>query len=60
MIQQWQNVEKISKGSIEERKIRVVFLPANGTASTPQHNNVNGTVRSRTCWHSFSQALITS
>lgn len=46
-IQQWQNVEKISKGSIEERKIRVVFLPAEGTASTPQHNNINGTVRSR-------------
>ncbi|KAL9132486.1 MAG: hypothetical protein Q9175_006345 [Cornicularia normoerica] len=39
----WQNVEKISKGSIEERKIRVVFLPADGRASTPQHNNVNGT-----------------
>ncbi|CAF9914179.1 phosphatidylinositol-binding protein scs2 [Imshaugia aleurites] len=39
----WQNVEKISKGSIEERKIRVVFLPAEGTASTPQHNNINGT-----------------
>ena len=45
IIQQWQNVEKISKGSIEERKIRVVFLPVDGTASTPQHNHVNGTVR---------------
>lgn len=43
-IQQWQNVEKISKGSIEEQKIRVVFLPADGTTSTPQHNNINGTV----------------
>ncbi|KAL2042204.1 hypothetical protein N7G274_004692 [Stereocaulon virgatum] len=39
----WQNVEKVAKGAIEERKIRVVFLPADGTASTPQHNNVNGT-----------------
>lgn len=57
--QQWQNVEKISKGSIEERKIRVVFLPADGTASTPQHNNVNGIVRSRTRSHPFSQTLIT-
>ena len=45
MIQQWQNVEKISKASIEERKIRVVFLPADSSASTPQHNHVNGTVR---------------
>ena len=42
---QWQNVEKIAKGAIEERKIRVVFLPAEGATATPQHNNVNGTVR---------------
>ena len=55
MIQQWQNVEKISKGSIEERKIRVIFLPADGTASTPQHNNINGTVRSRTISYFFPQ-----
>ena len=38
----------------------MVFLPADGTASTPQHNNVNGTVRSRTRSHSFSQLLIAS
>ena len=53
-------MEKISKGSIEERKIRVAFLPAEGTASTPQHNNVNGTVRSPTSSHCFSQRLIAS
>lgn len=41
---QWQNAEKVAKGAVEERKIRVVFLPADGTMSTPQHNNVNGTV----------------
>ena len=45
---QWQNVEKVAKGAIEERKIRVVFLPAEGAAATPQHNNVNGTVRQPT------------
>jgi hypothetical protein len=39
---------KTSKGSIEERKIRVVFLPADGSGVTPTHNNVNGTVRSDT------------
>ncbi|KAL2059120.1 hypothetical protein ABVK25_000412 [Lepraria finkii] len=39
----WQNVEKVAKAAIEERKIRVVFLPADGTTSTPQRNNVNGT-----------------
>ncbi len=41
----WQNIEKIAKGTIEERKIRVVFLPAEVSTSTPQHNNINGTVR---------------
>ncbi|KAL6714918.1 phosphatidylinositol-binding protein scs2 [Lecanora helva] len=39
----WQNVEKVAKGTIEERKIRVVFLPAEGANATPQHNKVNGT-----------------
>ncbi|MCJ1485330.1 phosphatidylinositol-binding protein scs2 [Schaereria dolodes] len=38
----WQNVERTSKASIQERKIRVVFLPADGPTTTPQHNNVNG------------------
>ncbi|MCJ1459054.1 phosphatidylinositol-binding protein scs2 [Mycoblastus sanguinarius] len=37
----WQNVEKVAKGSIEERKIRVVFLPVD--SATPKHNNINGT-----------------
>ncbi len=41
---QWQNIEKVAKGSIEERKIRVLFLPAEGSTATPTHNNVNGTV----------------
>ncbi|MCJ1279970.1 phosphatidylinositol-binding protein scs2 [Puttea exsequens] len=39
----WQNVEKVAKGAVEERKIRVSFLPAAGISSTPQHNNINGT-----------------
>ena len=42
---QWQNVENIAKGAVEERKIRVVFLPADGAAATP-HKQVNGTVSS--------------
>lgn len=31
----WQNIEKVSKSSIQERKIRVVFLPADGSGVTP-------------------------
>ncbi|KAL8828933.1 MAG: hypothetical protein Q9191_002303 [Dirinaria sp. TL-2023a] len=38
----WSNAEKRAKAEIQERKIRVVFLPADGTTSTPTHNNVNG------------------
>ncbi|CAF9931961.1 MAG: phosphatidylinositol-binding protein scs2 [Heterodermia speciosa] len=39
----WQNVEQTSKAEIQERKIRVVFLPASGApTSTPNHSNVNG------------------
>lgn len=41
----WQNVEKTSKWAIQERKIRVLFLPADGSTATPIHNTVNGTVR---------------
>ena len=47
-IWQWQNVEKVAKGAIEERKIRVVFLPAEGTTSTPRNYNINGTVSDST------------
>ena len=42
---QWQHVEQTSKASIQEKKIRVSFLPASGSLTTPSHNNVNGTVR---------------
>lgn len=41
---QWQNIEKVSKGTIQERKIRVIFLPADRAATTPTHSNTNGTV----------------
>lgn len=41
---QWQNVEKAGRDAIEEKKIRVVFLPADGTATTPNHKQVNGLV----------------
>ncbi|KAI4256089.1 MAG: hypothetical protein LQ352_002245 [Teloschistes flavicans] len=40
---QWQNIEKANKSSIQECKIRVAFLPADGNASTPSHQNVYGT-----------------
>ncbi|KAL9585158.1 MAG: hypothetical protein Q9212_001683 [Teloschistes hypoglaucus] len=39
---QWQNIEKANKSSIQERKIRVAFLPVDGNASTPSHHNVYG------------------
>ncbi|MCJ1260909.1 phosphatidylinositol-binding protein scs2 [Lobaria immixta] len=38
----WQNVEKTSKTAIQERKIRVLFLPSDISSATPNHNNVNG------------------
>ncbi|KAI4190834.1 MAG: hypothetical protein L6R41_000529 [Letrouitia leprolyta] len=38
----WQNTEKLSKSSIQERKIRVVFLPADGNISTPSHQTSYG------------------
>jgi len=40
----WQHVDNADKASVQEKKIRVVFLPAQGsTASlTPQRNGVNG------------------
>ncbi|KAL8681543.1 MAG: hypothetical protein Q9186_002359 [Xanthomendoza sp. 1 TL-2023] len=38
----WQNIEKVAKSSIQERKIRVVFLPADGDAVTPSHQNTHG------------------
>lgn len=51
---QWQNVEKTSKDSIQERKIRVLFLPAaDGSVMTPSHSTVNGVVR-----HQLSVLLV--
>lgn len=41
---QWQNIEKVSKSSIQERKIRVVFLPADGSTTTPSHQTPHGQV----------------
>jgi hypothetical protein len=40
----WQHVDNADKASVQEKKIRVVFLTAqNSTASlTPQRNGVNG------------------
>ena len=43
-------VERTAKTDIQERKIRVVFLPSDGGSqrigegTTPGHNNVNGAV----------------
>lgn len=50
---QWQNIEKANKSSIQECKIRVAFLPADGNASTPSHQNVYGTVSRKILSHSF-------
>lgn len=44
---QWASVEKSAKDDIQERKIRVVFLPSDGSAAataTPNHHNINGSV----------------
>ncbi|KAJ4357688.1 phosphatidylinositol-binding protein scs2 [Didymosphaeria variabile] len=34
----WSNIEQTAKSSIQEKKIRVIFLPADGNISTPQTN----------------------
>lgn len=50
-MEQWSMVERTAKAEIQERKIRVVFLPSDGgsqrtgEATTPGHSNVNGAVR---------------
>lgn len=43
---QWASVEKSAKDDIQERKIRVVFLPSDGStnAAPPSHNDINGSV----------------
>ncbi|KAL9015990.1 MAG: hypothetical protein Q9185_006635 [Variospora sp. 1 TL-2023] len=38
----WQNIEKVDKSSIQERKIRVVFLPTNDGSSTPSRQTTQG------------------
>ncbi|KAI4088330.1 MAG: hypothetical protein LQ344_006159 [Seirophora lacunosa] len=38
----WANIENVNKSSIQERKIRVVFLPADGGNSTPSHQSTHG------------------
>ena len=45
---QWQHIDDSEKSSIQEKKIRVVYLPAEGSAAaaTPLKNGVNGSVSS--------------
>ncbi|KAI4207212.1 MAG: hypothetical protein LQ346_000706 [Caloplaca aetnensis] len=38
----WSSIEKANKSSIQERKIRVVFLPPDGSAKTPAHRSAHG------------------
>ncbi|KAL5120497.1 phosphatidylinositol-binding protein scs2 [Pleosporales sp. CAS-2024a] len=35
----WQHIEQTSKSSIQEKKIRVLFLPADGAVTTPAKTN---------------------
>ncbi|MCJ1313445.1 phosphatidylinositol-binding protein scs2 [Agyrium rufum] len=48
----WSNIEKTNKSSIQERKIRVSFLPSHDSSTgasasnTPQHHSVNGALAS--------------
>ncbi|KAF2085850.1 VAMP-associated protein [Saccharata proteae CBS 121410] len=39
----WNHIEQTAKQSIQEKKIRVVFLPADGSANTPSSRSINGT-----------------
>ncbi|KAI4154633.1 MAG: hypothetical protein L6R39_001370 [Caloplaca ligustica] len=36
------SIEKANKSAIQERKIRVVFLPADGSSATPSHHTSHG------------------
>lgn len=38
---QWQHVDDAERSSVQEKKIRVVYLPAEG-AATPLRNGING------------------
>ncbi|KAL8874342.1 MAG: hypothetical protein Q9174_000293 [Haloplaca sp. 1 TL-2023] len=38
----WQQIEKANKSSIQERKIRVAFLAADGSAPRPSNQNLQG------------------
>lgn len=40
---QWQHVDDAERSSVQEKKIRVVYLPAEGAAAaTPLRNGING------------------
>ncbi|KAF2127084.1 VAMP-associated protein [Dothidotthia symphoricarpi CBS 119687] len=41
----WSHIEQTSKSSIQEKKIRVLFLPADGSASTATPARANGASR---------------
>ena len=43
-IRKWSSIEQTAKSSIQEKKIRVTFLPADGTASTPARGNRSSTL----------------
>jgi hypothetical protein len=44
MNKQWQHLDNADKSLVAEKKIRVAFLPAQGSAAalTPQRNGLNG------------------
>ncbi|KAI9813888.1 MAG: phosphatidylinositol-binding protein scs2 [Phylliscum demangeonii] len=44
IVTMWQHIEQTSRGAIQEKKIRVTWLPPDGVAHTPMGKQVNGTV----------------
>jgi hypothetical protein len=49
---QWQHVDQAEKSSVQEKKIRVVYLPAGGSnvAATPLKNGTNGLTNGAVCF----------
>jgi hypothetical protein len=51
---QWQHVDEAEKSSVQEKKIRVVYLPAEGSTAaanaTPLKNGHNGLTNGAVCF----------
>ena len=56
----WQHVDQAEKSSVQEKKIRVVYLPPGGAnaASTPLKNGTNGLTNGAVCLPSLLSVFL--